>query len=286
MWALILHGGARDIESNEEAGYRRGCENALQIGYKILQYGGSALDAVVATITAMEDDPVFNAGYGCALNETGETELSAAVMDGKTLDIGAVASLKGVKNPVLVAQAMLRKQTILLAGDGAHRFAAASGAELCEPHHHIIAKPKRSGTHDTVGCVALDMNGNFAVADSTGGIEGRPAGRIGDSPLPGCGFYAENGIGAVTLSGDGEHIARAIIAARIVLNLPQKGVQDAIDDSLTYMYRLGGEAGAIAIGPDGSIGWNHNSREFSVGLASSMRPAKVYLRKAEETDAP
>lgn len=284
MWTIMLHGGATEIPRDKEDVYKNGCRVALEIGRKILQNGGSAVDAVVAATVSLENDSTFNAGYGSVLNDCNEVEMSAAVMDGKTMDVGAVAIVQGVRNPVKVAQLMLPEQTILIAGEGARRFAAKKGAELCEPEECVAPerKEKRTGTHDTVGCIALDTSGNFAAASSTGGIENRPKGRIGDSPLPGCGYYAENGAGCVTLSGDGEFIARMTLAARITHIIPMLGPQEAVEASLEKMKKIGGEAGAIAMGADGSIGWAHNSSEFAVGIASSNRPAQVYLRKNEE----
>jgi len=284
MWALMLHAGATEIAPEKQEAYREGCAVALQVGRDILEKGGSAVDAVLATIISLENDSTFNAGYGCALNSCGEVEMNAALMDGKTMDIGAVAVLKRVKNPILVANHLLREETIFLAGDGAHDFAEAKGVEFCDPAALIAPGKysKRSDTHDTVGCIALDEAGNFAAASSTGGIEGRPPGRIGDSPLPGCGYYAENGIGANTLSGDGEYIARMMLPARIHHKMAQLGPQEAVELSLAQMKRIGGEAGAIAISQKGIMGWAHNSPHFAVGVASSARPDQIYLQKSEE----
>jgi len=142
---------------------------------------------------------------------------------------------------------------------------------------------KEGKSHDTVGCIALDQAGNFAAATSTGGLEGAPVGRVGDSPQPGCGFYAENGRGAVAISGDGEYIARMMLAGRTMYHLEKTDPQKAVEESLEELKKVGGEAGLIAFGHDGSIGWAHNSSHFSVAFAGSEISPRIYLSKAEET---
>lgn len=284
MWTIILHGGAKDIEPDEVEAHRSGCMQALSAGRAVLERGGSATDAVEAAIRILENDPVFNCGYGSALNAAGEVEMCAAVMEGKTLNIGGVSIIQGVRNPVSVARAMLEEETVLIAGPGARAFAAEKGLELCAPDALAAEGERRQpGTHDTVGCVALDQDGLLAAGTSTGGLDGTPVGRVGDSPLPGCGFYADNAVGAVAFSGDGEHIARKVLAARVIHALSDNSPDDAVEIAIRQVAEIGGEAGGIVLTPDGRLGWAHNSREFAVAYASSeLREPKVYVRKKEE----
>ncbi|MFC4425151.1 isoaspartyl peptidase/L-asparaginase family protein [Deinococcus navajonensis] len=282
-WAIILHGGAHEVPEKQQDAARAGTRAALEAGRAVLEQGGSAVEAVQAAVKVLEDRPVFNAGYGSAQNEDGDVETQASVMDGETLDVGAVAGLKGVRSPVTLAAALLRDEAILLIGEGAYRFAKESGVELCEPNA-LIAPDTEKETHDTVGCVALDLHGHLAAAVSTGGLDGQRAGRVGDSPQPGCGYYAEDGLGAVVLTGEGESIARMMSAARILNRLPEGGPEEAIRSVMTEMKtRVGGEAGGVAMTPDGEVGWWHNSPHMPVAfqIAGQSEP-QVYLAKQEE----
>lgn len=273
-WALILHGGAKDIAPNQEEANRAGCLAALRIGQAVLESGGTALDAVEAVIRQLEDDPTFNAGRGSVRNADGVVETDAAMMDGRTLDVGGIAALTGVRHPVSVARRMLREEPILLAGDGAHRFARETGVELCDPADLIVdgaAPPVARGNrgHDTVGCVALDRFGDLAAGTSTGGLDGCRPGRVGDSPLPGCGFYADNAVGGTAFSGDGESIARAMMAARTMLAMEEAGPQAALNHAIGWFARVGGDGGGIALDRLGRVGWSHNSGGFAVAYAGS-----------------
>lgn len=271
-WAIILHGGAKEIEPVEAQAHRDGCLNALGAGRAILEAKGSAIDAVVAAIRELESDPTFNAGYGSALNADGEVEMCSALMEGQGFDVGAVSIIQGVRHPISVARAMLHQTEILLSGAGARRFAAEHQLELCEPHDLISpkeAKAAESGSHDTVGCIAIDIDGHMAVGTSTGGLEGAPAGRVGDSPQPGCGYYVDDKVGAVAFSGDGEHIARKMLAARVMHRMATDRPEQALEDALYHVADIGGEAGGIILTPDGEFGWRHNSRDFAVALQSS-----------------
>lgn len=264
-WSIAIHGGAKEIAPGEEAANREGLAAAIEAGRAVLAEGGSALDAVEAAVRELEARPVFNAGRGS--DETSERgiEMCSAVMDGATLDIGGVMAIEEVCHPVSVARALLREKEILLAGPGALRFAREIGAELCGTAD--LRAPELDGTeagHDTVGAVARDVDGNLAAATSTGGLDGQRPGRVADSPMPGCGYYAENGIGAVALSGHGEQIARLRLAARIMERLGTGAPERAIGAALAQMTRIGGDVGAIAIGATGQIGWSHNSPHFAV----------------------
>ena len=287
MWAIILHGGAKEIAPDEAEANRSGCLRALSAGRAVLEGGGSALDAVEAAIRVLEDDPAFNCGYGSVLNAAGEVEMCAAIMEGESFNIGGVSIVQGVRNPVSVARAMLEEETTLIAGPGARAFAAEKGLELCDPAALKASKDEqkrgRTGTHDTAGCVALDQHGLLVAGTSTRGLEDTPVGRVGDAALPGCGFYADNGLGAVAFSGDGEYIARKMLAARVMHALGTQGPDEALGLAIRHVAQIGGEAGGIALTPDGRFGWMHNSREFAVAYASSERPEpRVFLSKAEE----
>jgi beta-aspartyl-peptidase (threonine type) len=283
-WALIVHGGAKEIEPGEEADNRAGLSEAIAAGQAVLQAGGTALDAVEASVRVLEALPVFNAGLGSALNHLGEVEMCSAIMDGATLDIGAVGAIKDVRHPISVARKMLREKHILIAGEGAFMFARENGLEVCAPGE--LVTQKQSEEHDTVGAVALDRNGNLAAGTSTGGLPGQLKGRMGDSALPGCGYYADNNIGAVALSGHGEGIARLAAAAQIMAAIERDGPEAAIAKALSQMSRVGGDAGGIAIDQHGRMGWWHNSPDFAVALIdSTMDTPGIWLKKEEDIAA-
>lgn len=287
-WAIIVHGGAKEIEPEKAAPNRQGCLAAAQIGRDVLARGGSAVEAVEAAIRVLEADPTFNAGYGADLNEDGAVQLDAAMMDGATLDVGGVCGTTGIRHPISVCRTMLREGPVLLSGEGARRFAARQGAELCDPDA-LISPEQAAGSapaeNNTVGCVALDSAGNIAAGTSTGGLPEAAAGRVGDSPLPGCGVYADNSVGGVSLSGEGESIARMMVAARIMHRLEHQHPENAIEDGLATMDRVGGDAGAIAIDSQGQIGWNHRGSHFAVAMIrDGMNEPQVWLGKEEDGD--
>jgi beta-aspartyl-peptidase (threonine type) len=285
MWALVLHGGAKEIEHDEAEAHRKGCLDAIAAGQIVLARGGAAIDAVEASIRVLESDPTFNAGYGSALNADGEVEMCSAMMEGAEFNVGAVTVIKGVWHPISVARAMLYQEPILLAAEGARHFAELHGIDLCDSAQLVLPKQldtRRSGAHDTVGCIALDEQGNIAVGTSTGGLEGSPAGRVGDSPMPGCGFYADNAIGAAAFSGDGEHIARKMLAARVMHALDAASPDHGLETAIEHVAEIGGEAGGIALNADGRFSWAHNSREFAVAISSSeLVEPRCFLRRQE-----
>src|SRR4051812_16979683 len=285
MWAIILHGGAKEISRAQAEPNRKGCAKALEAGVAVLRRGGAATDAVEAAIRVLEDDPTFNAGIGSALNRDGEVEMCAALMEGSTFNVGAVAVATGVRHPISVAKALLREETVLLGGPGALRFAQEKGLELWQTETQSAAPRRREANlvHDTVGCCALDATGCLAVGTSTGGIEGSRPGRVGDSPQPGCGYYADDAIGAVAFSGDGEHIARKITAARVILEWDDERLSSTLKNALAEVSAAGGEAGGIALTPHGRFAWEHTSRDFAVAYASSEEPEpSIFLGKSEE----
>ena len=288
-WALIVHGGAKPYKASEDRDNRDGVRQALEAGRKILAQGGSALDATEAAVRVMEDLPVFNASNGAALNERGEIELSAAMMDGRDLRIGAIAYVQTLKHPVSVARALLPEKWVLLVGEGAEKFAREKGAEFVPMESMITAESEKefAESRDTIGAVALDMAGNIAAASATGGLSGAAVGRVSDTAMPGCGYYADNHIGAVAFSGDGETIARLALAARVMASLEDgEDPGHAIGKSIAKLPGTGGagaDGGGIAIRKDGRIGWAHNSPMFAVAFVTSeMEEPEVYLKKDEE----
>ncbi|ULH17650.1 isoaspartyl peptidase/L-asparaginase family protein (plasmid) [Deinococcus sp. KNUC1210] len=282
-WALVVHGGAKAIEAAQEEANRVGCLEALAAGRSVLEQGGSAVAAVEAAIRVLEADPTFNAGTGAVTNDEGECELDAALMDGQTLAIGAVAGLRGVPHPISVARRMLPEDEILLIAQGAARFAAEHGFPVAAKG--APETPGPDSRHDTVGCVALDTQGHLAAGTSTGGLSGQRAGRVGDSPLPGCGFYADDQQGAAALSGDGEQIARVLLASQALRLAAQAGPDQGVEAALSSMReRVGSEAGIILLSPVGEIGWGHTSRDFACAWQTSGTPAVVQLQKSRGND--
>ncbi len=270
----MVHGGAKAIAPARRQAHRDGLQAAVGAGVAVLRAGGSALDAAEQTIRVLEDLPAFNAGYGSVLNADGAVEMDAALMDGVDLRIGAVGAIRGVRHPISVARALMAETPVLLVGEGARRFALEAGLELCDPGDLIA--PEQDGEEigaDTVGCVVRDREGILVAGTSTGGLAGKRPGRVGDSPLPGCGLYAQAGIGGVSLSGDGDKIARVLLAARIIQGLAEGSTASgAANRSLRAMDQVGGEAGAIVLDREGRLGCAHNSPDFAMGGACEARP--------------
>jgi beta-aspartyl-peptidase (threonine type) len=269
-WSIIAHGGARAISKEDQAANREGCRNAVAIGAQILRSGGSALDAVLHTVKTLEDDPTFNAGCSAVPNADGDHELDAAVMDGTTLNIGAVAALRQVRNPVMVARLLVEELPVLLVGEGARAFAVRKGIAMSETLRAFPPDACPGKQHDTVGCVALDTHGRMAVATSTGGLTDQCAGRVGDAPLAACGFYVDDKIGGVAISGDGESIIRLALASRVMQEMEDSAPAPAVRAALRHMRRVTGEAGIIALDKNGRFGVAHNSPQFTVAMANDQ----------------
>jgi L-asparaginase / beta-aspartyl-peptidase len=286
-WTVIVHGGAKRIEASLIARNRDGCLKAAEAGGEVLRQGGTALLAVERAVLALEDDPVFNAGFGSVLNEDGDVEMDAAIMEGTTLRIGAVAGVRRLRNPVSTARAMLDELPVLLAGEGAERFALERGIALCAPGEMIsserLASEYTKG-HDTVGAVAIDAAGHFAAATSTGGLPGKHPGRIGDSPIPGCGYYADDTLGAAAFSGDGESILRTMLAARVMQGLEEGPAAAAAQAAIEALSRVGGEAGVIVLDRHGHPAIAHNSDHFAVGVHASGLGAPRAATHARELE--
>ncbi|MCU1241347.1 MAG: hypothetical protein JWO71_2073 [Candidatus Acidoferrum typicum] len=227
--SLIVHGGAWDIPDEAVDACKAGCERALAAGWSILTQSGSALDAVQAAVIVLEDDPAFDAGFGSHLTLDGHVECDAIVMDGTTLRAGSVAALRRIRNPIRLARHVLENcPHMMLVADGAERFAADQGLELCPPDNLIAdaerdawlkcrnskhaAAHHRGHEQGTVGAVALDSHGRLFAATSTGGTCCKLPGRVGDSPLIGCGCYADAEVGGVSCTGYGEAIMKVVLA--------------------------------------------------------------------------
>ena len=231
--ALIVHGGAWDIPDEAVEACKSGCHRALEAGWTILSRGGSALDAIEAVVMVLEDDPVFDAGYGSHLNLDGRVECDAIVMNGATLRCGAAATLQRVKNPIRLARKILEScPHMMLDAEGAERFAQEQGIKLCKPEEMVseaeqeawmkckmdkhAAEHHRGHEQGTVGAVAIDRDGNLFAATSTGGTCCKLPGRVGDSPLIGCGCYADSEAGGASCTGYGEAIMKIVMAKTAV----------------------------------------------------------------------
>lgn len=291
-YTILIHGGAGNISpestKNIEA-YKIALDSALTIGENILKNGGTSLDAVENTIRFLEDCPLFNAGKGAVFTSEGHNELDASIMDGKTLQAGAVAGVGDIKNPITAARLVMEKsEHVLLIKDGASKFARENGLEMVDSSYFIteeswqrFLKAKEDDKHGTVGCVALDKNGNLAAGTSTGGMMLKKYGRIGDSPIIGAGTYANNNTCAVSCTGHGEFFIRNSIAFQINALMAFKGltVQNAcnyvINDVLTPQ---GGTGGVIAIDSKGNYSFTFNTKGMfrAVSKSDGTREIKIF----------
>ncbi len=278
---MVIHGGAGTIErkdmtaANEEA-HRAGIEEALKAGYAVLKKGGSSLDAVQAAIVRLEDNPLFNAGKGAVFTHEGTNELDSSIMDGKSLSAGAVADVKHIRNPILLARMVMEKSPhVLLAGEGAEAFAKQMGMQFVDQKYFFTderwqaLQKVKQGTgsesdkekHGTVGAVALDQAGNLAAGTSTGGMTNKEFGRIGDSPIIGAGTYADNKTCAVSCTGDGEYFIREAVAHDVSSMMAYKGmaVQAAAQAAIDKVGKIGGTGGLIALDREGNFAMPFNT---------------------------
>jgi len=263
---IVVHGGAWFIPPVQREAFIAGCRQAALAGWAHLIDGASALDAVEAAVRVLEDDPTFNAGRGSHFNRSGDVETDAIIMDGATLDLGAVASVQGVRNPVSLARLVMeRSPHNFIVGAGAQAFAREMGVPLVEPAAMMgtsrIAGWTPPEETDTVGAVALDASGNLAVAASTGGTADKWPGRVGDSPLAGCGAYADNAAGAASATGHGEKLMRIVISKTACDGLAAgKPAQETADSVILLLHgRVGGYGGIILVNRHGHIGLAHNT---------------------------
>jgi beta-aspartyl-peptidase (threonine type) len=287
-FGFVIHGGAGTIERSlmtpeREKAYRDKLTEALRAGFEVLNRGGACLDAVVAAITLLEDSPLFNAGKGAVFTNAGTNELDSSIMDGRTLKAGAVAGLKRVKNPILLARLVMEQSPhVLMTGEGAEVFAKQKGVEMVDPKYFYTEErwrqlqkakdaeknppPKRSKLEretqgpdehkfGTVGAVCLDRAGNLGAGTSTGGMTNKRFGRVGDSPIIGAGTYANNETCAVSCTGDGEYFIRSVVAHDVSAQMQYGGkpLAQAAESTLEKVAKIGGTGGLIGIDRQGNF---------------------------------
>lgn len=276
---IVVHGGAKTITADKVAANHAGCRAAVEAGWVVLQSGGSAAEAVEAAIRVLETDQTFNAGFGSTLNSEGEVEADAAMMNGATLDWGAVGAIQGVRHPIAVARRIMEDKSRLLVARSGERFALEHGLEMCAKESLVSAEQYQEWKDElevidrpnTVGCVAMDVHGNLVAGTSTGGTTGQPQGRVGDTALVGSGLYADNRFGACSTTGDGESVIPVVLAKTAIDALaegmhPNDAAQQAIN---TLIDRVEGEAGCILIDRQGQVGWAYNSQDMAVAYMTT-----------------
>ncbi|MFC6099841.1 isoaspartyl peptidase/L-asparaginase family protein [Olivibacter domesticus] len=313
---MVIHGGAGTIERNsmsvnKEKEYKETLTKALKTGYSMLEKGNDALSAVEETIKVLEDSPLFNAGKGAVFTHEGKNELDAAIMDGKSLQAGAVAGITTVRNPISAARAVMEKSAhVLLAGHGAEAFARQVGLTMVDPKYFytqdrwealqkaikedslLSLKKNKSalktlggGQKDakfgTVGCVALDKGNNLAAGTSTGGMTNKKYGRIGDSPIIGAGTYANNETVAVSCTGWGEFYIRNVVAYDIaaLMNYKNLSVDDAARTALEKVAKGGGSGGLIALDKNGNMAMPFNTSGMYRGTVTEDGHIEVEIYK-------
>ncbi len=316
MITLVIHGGAGNItpammNSEQEREYDNGLNAALDKGYEILKQGGSSVDAVVAAITELENNPIFNAGRGSVFTKKGLHEMDAALMNGKTLEAGAVAGVRNIKNPITLArEVMLHSGHVFLSGSGAAEFALSRGIEQAKDdyffnkqryeqwakirdsdftqldHEGDNLKGPAAANPDykfgTVGAVACDEHGNIAGGTSTGGMTNKRFGRIGDSPVIGAGTYANNNTCAISCTGHGEFFLRAVVAYDVSCLMEYKGLslKEACDVVIKdKLVRMGGEGGLIAVNAKGEHNFCFNSAGMYRGMRNSEGQQEIAYYK-------
>lgn len=286
--ALVIHGGAgvilkKNMTEEKEAAYTAKLQEALDSGYAILKRGGTSREAVVATIMILEDSPLFNAGKGAVFTNAETNEMDASIMDGNTREAGAVAGVSTVKNPILVAQAVLEHSPhVLLTGKGAETFAASQDIEQVEPSYFRVERrleqlrrikadeprgdyqdpAQKAAKFGTVGAVALDKDGNITAATSTGGMTNKRYGRVGDSPIIGAGTFADNNTCGVSCTGHGEYFMRYLVAYDIAALMAYKGYslkKACREVVMKKLKKAGGSGGVIALDAEGNIAMTFNS---------------------------
>jgi beta-aspartyl-peptidase (threonine type) len=287
MISLVLHGGAGTIPqgsltAEQEQRYKVALQEALKAGYDILERGGTAMDAVTASVASLEDCPLFNAGKGSVFNNAGQHEMDASIMRGEDRGAGAVCGVQGVRNPVKLARLVMEKsEHVILAGKGAEEFGKNEGVAFEEPWYfhndfryqqwqealqsdrvqldHAAGGERKFGT---VGAAALDQHGNLAAATSTGGMTNKKWGRVGDTPIPGAGTWADNASCAISCTGHGEFFIRTVVAHEVHALMLHKGLslQEACEQVVMQdLVKTGGEGGLVAVDRKGNISLPFNS---------------------------
>lgn len=281
--AIIVHGGSGTIADEHAPMAEQGCREAAAIGWHVLEEGGTALAAVEAAVRALEDNPVFNAGTGSCLNRDGKIEMDAGIMEGHTLNVGAVAGIERIKHPITAARLVLESPHVLLISRGAQQFVVEQGMTLCAEEDLLTERQYRawkeghsadltisSGEqdtakkHGTVGAVAFDGFGILAAATSTGGFMNKVPGRVGDSPLVGCGFYADE-YAAISCTGYGEDFTRLLLGRRAAEFVAHGDTaQHAAEAAIAFLgKRASGQGGLIIVDREGRIGFAKNSRNMA-----------------------
>lgn len=303
-FAIVIHGGAGGVtrenhNQEQQEAYSQKLQEALDAGYAVLEKGGNSLDAVQAAINVMEDSPLFNAGKGAVYNSEGNQEMDAAIMDGKTLNAGAVAGVNHIKNPILAARMVMdSSEHVMLSGKGAEIMAEKFGIEMVESSYFftekrlnqlrkIQGKEKTQLDHTaylieneliddhkfgTVGAVAMDKNGNIAAGTSTGGMTNKKYGRIGDVPIIGSGTYANNLTCGISATGTGEYFMRTVAAHEVSSLIKYKKLtpKEALHEVLfKQIGPLGGEGGMILLDKNGNVSWDFNSDGMFRGYKKS-----------------
>lgn len=310
-FTLVIHGGAGNItpaimNKEQEQQYTMGLKAALDKGYEVLRNGGSSLDTVVAAISVLEDNPLFNAGRGAVFTKKGLNEMDASLMDGSNLMAGAIAGVRNIKNPIKLArEVMLHSGHVFLSGEGAAEFALSQGIEMAPDEYFFNRSrydqwveirdtdfyqldhkddnlkgtiPNTDYKYGTVGAVCCDEQGNIAAGTSTGGMTNKRFGRIGDSPVIGAGTYANNKTCGISCTGHGEHFLRAVVAHDVSCLMEYKGLslheacEIVIKDKLV---KIGGEGGLIAVDSKGNYDFCFNSAGMYRGMKNSERDEVV-----------
>ncbi|MBL7899128.1 MAG: isoaspartyl peptidase/L-asparaginase [Crocinitomicaceae bacterium] len=312
IYAIAIHGGAGTILKSlmtpeREAQYKAGLKEALEAGQKILKANGSALDAVEVAVRCLENNPLFNAGKGAVFTNDGKNELDASIMRGDTLEAGAVAGVKNVKNPISLARAVMEKsEHVLMCGAGAEKFARSINTEFADDAYFFVqarfdqlqeakktdgvfldhtgesASEENKKKFGTVGAVALDVHGTIAAATSTGGMTNKKFGRAGDSPIIGAGTYANNKTCAISCTGHGEFFIRSVVAYDISCLMEYKGLslKEACDEVvMNKLVKIGGEGGLVAIDAKGNIELPFNSEGMYRGWVKQGQEPEVAIYK-------
>lgn len=296
-WVLVIHGGAGVITrelmtAEQDSSYRSVLNEALETGRSILSEGGTAIDAVEKTIHVMENSPLFNAGKGAVFTSDGMNEMDAAIMDGSDLNAGSVAGLTDIKNPISAARAVMEKSVhVMLAGRGGSEFAISQGLEQVDPSYFYTDHRYRQLTdainrekNGTVGCCALDKDGNLAAATSTGGMTNKKYNRIGDAPIIGAGTYANNATCAVSATGHGEYFIRWTVAHDIsaLMEYKDMSLEDAANLVINgKLAEAGGTGGIIAVDKYGNIAMPFNTEGMFRGFVDSEGRRNVLIYRDE-----
>ena len=307
-FSIVIHGGAgtlvKGLMTPElEAEYKAALRNARDKGYEVLEKGGSALDAVEVAVKLLEDSPLFNAGKGSVFTNEGTHEMDASIMEGKTLEAGAVSLITGIKNPVSLARDVMEKSYhVFLAGEGAMKFADGLGYKIESPEYfydevrykqwqgikdsdsfQLDHSAKKDGKFGTVGAVACDQNGNVAAATSTGGMTNKKWGRVGDSPMVGAGVYANNKTCAVSCTGSGEFFIRGVVAYDVSCLIEHKGMslEDAANEVIQKrVLEINGDGGLIAVDVQGNIAMPFNTEGMYRAFKTSKGDKGISIYKS------